>query len=507
MPSPITTLTARGVVENGSLPINYVPSVQDQHLAVGTDGRVVCNVVGSNGVAIDLTGCACILSIKQSPSDAVPLIARLGVVTNAAGGIVEFAFSANDTIPLGAGNFIYDVNVTFGDSTTAQVVPTSAFILDVNPGVGSITPTIQLPTIQGQTGKFLSNNGTNLQWANTNGTFNPTPDWTSGTDYAVNDVTPYGGSVYRCKVPIPDSTTPPPMDPTHWQLWAGAAGIIVSTGGALASDGEWVELARYTPGVNRQGFCAVSAKGNSSAPSRIAVWDQLSYRTNGDGAVFLQSPRMAGIGGPRPDYAGPGIPSAPTNVVVTQPTPGTIRVTWDAGSGCKDGGTLLEFWNSGFVAFSPTGYVLGAGVHTLDVKASEGGFITSGETYTVRAMNFNDFGEAPSAFHTITPSANTPDDGGGPNGWNVPLFPVANAQYDDVPLSDLVFPWNHVFYMPGAIDTPPGDGGNIQIQVIPAIPLAGGSVKTDVLFRARTQGSKTGGVSLRADLTNGPVAT
>ena len=160
---PITIRTAQGVVVDGSTPIRNVPTAQTLHLARGTDGLIRVTIVNSAGAPVDLTSCACTLSIKQNPDDAVPLIARLGdVVSPYTAGVVEFALGANDTIAIGEGTFFYDVVVVFGDSLRAQVIPISNFVVDASAGSSTLLPTVPIPALV--SGKVLGNDGTHLEW-------------------------------------------------------------------------------------------------------------------------------------------------------------------------------------------------------------------------------------------------------------------------------------------------------------------------------------------------------
>lgn len=127
---PAAVLKVQGVFVDGSTPVNTVKVTQTLHVPLGTDADVRVAVVNSAGVAVDLTEASAQLAVKQYASDPAPLFTVAGVIGAPASGVVDFAVSEANTNGIGAGQFLFDVVVTFGDAKKTQVVPASCFVVD-----------------------------------------------------------------------------------------------------------------------------------------------------------------------------------------------------------------------------------------------------------------------------------------------------------------------------------------------------------------------------------------
>lgn len=484
----LTILTARGVVQDGSLPVNVVPSVQVQNLAIGVDAQLNVNVVGSNNLPKDLTGAECVLALKKFEDDLEPLIQRLGVVTNALGGLVAFTLSENDTIRIGSGAYIYDITIIFPDSGRVQVVPTSTFVVADSPSDPTLRPTIPVPSQQGQAGKFLGTDGTNFSWQNTPGLptgFNPRGAWTGNVAYTTNDVLTSAGGVYRCKSPV-TSNTPPASDPTHWELWA-ASGVDPNTllgSAVLPGSNAWVEISRYRPGVNKIGYFEVFAKGQTSLKTRLRVFDQMCFRTDADGNVYLQANLPAPVGGAIPTYAGALLPPAATGVAASEPpASGAVDVNWTNPVGNEVDGHFVEVSADGGATWDRILYsFVGAGATTVSIPVAGGSFVPPNTSLKFRVVGYNDFGESRSTIvdQDTDGSTSQVNNDGQPG---TPDYPVSQTQYDD-----RVGYWMH-------FNGAQGIAGNLQLVI--------GPDGADIVVKARTQNGASGGISTRVTLSNG----
>jgi hypothetical protein len=217
------SLSVSGVFVDGSSVV-VQPTVQTLHVPLGNDATIGATIVNSANTAVNLTNCAVTLTVRDGVGGLL-LFSRLGVVTIAAQGKVSFAISQADTASQQPGSYVYDVEVQFGDGSRAQVVPSSQFVVDSAVGTPSTQPTIQIPSMQGQSGNVLGTDGTVFRWQASVG-LNPRGAWVSGGSYLPNDVLTNAGATYRCKASINPSNTAPGSDSAHFELWAavGATG-------------------------------------------------------------------------------------------------------------------------------------------------------------------------------------------------------------------------------------------------------------------------------------------
>lgn len=138
----------------------------------------------------------------------------------------------------------------------------------------------------------------------------PVGDWILGNDYGILDIVYHEGSSYIAKNNILNSTTPPPDDPTNWQIHArgfGAdalseisaedtSGVLGTVGAVVASQSlidalaakVMTELIPYTNIANN--FLATDPKTVLSGPMGKSLKDQLDT-TNSNLSVIgtLQS--------------------------------------------------------------------------------------------------------------------------------------------------------------------------------------------------------------------------
>lgn len=270
-----TTIQLRGVlVVEGLEPPQYSPLVQPIQVARASDDELRISVIDSYGAPVDLTGCAVVMAIKAAPQDLSPLISRLAAVVDAAGGIAVCTLSAAETFALAVGSYVYDVWLTQANALRSQIIPVSTFGVTAAVVAPGVTPTIQLPSIQGQAGKVLGNDGTILEWVVVV-KLNPRGAWVSGEDYAVNDIVQDDGSTYRCTVAIGNSTDVPGDDTDHFEAWAlrgdqGATGPTGPAGGGLS--------------VQRFVYSSAASLGQyvmPSSPSGRASLDFPLYRATG----------------------------------------------------------------------------------------------------------------------------------------------------------------------------------------------------------------------------------
>lgn len=282
---PITLRTVRGVVVDGSTPINFAPTVQILHLARGTDGIVRATIVDSVGLPVDLTNCAVTLSIKQYPDDPSPLIARLGdVLAPYAAGVVEFAIGANDTITIGEGTFVYDVVVVFGDATRAQVVPISNFVVDASANSSTLLPTIPIPALEN--GKVLGNDGTNLEWvdAGAGGGLQPGGIVASDTNKVIQALT--SGASATLPVTVGDN---------------GSQQIQL-----FAKDGNGLPIAQTPPGVPGGLLQLLGMDGAAADASHTAQLGGDLRDRPGSGGAGSAAHQNGAAGGHRTISGGPG---------------------------------------------------------------------------------------------------------------------------------------------------------------------------------------------------------
>lgn len=123
----------------------------------------------------------------------------------------------------------------------------------------------------------------------------PVGNWILGNDYGILDIVYHEGSSYIAKNNIINSTTPPPDDPTNWQIHArgfGAdalseisaedtSGVLGTTGAVVASqdlldaiaDKVMTKLIPYTNIANN--FLATDPKTVLSGPMGKSLKDQL----------------------------------------------------------------------------------------------------------------------------------------------------------------------------------------------------------------------------------------
>lgn len=145
----------------------------------------------------------------------------------------------------------------------------------------------------------------------------PVGDWILGNDYGILDIVYHEGSSYIAKNNIINSTTPPPDDPTNWQIHArgfGAdalseisaedtSGVLGTVGAVVASQSlidalaakVMTELIPYTNIANN--FLATDPKTVLSGPMGKSLKDQLdttnsnltNLSTASDGTVTTTS--------------------------------------------------------------------------------------------------------------------------------------------------------------------------------------------------------------------------
>lgn len=141
----------------------------------------------------------------------------------------------------------------------------------------------------------------------------PVGNWILGNDYGILDIVYHEGSSYIAKNNIINSTTPPPDDPTNWQIHArgfGAdalseisaedtSGVLGTTGAVVASqdlldaiaDKVMTKLIPYTNIANN--FLATDTKTVLSGPMGKSLKDQLDT-TNSNlsviGNVYSSNP-------------------------------------------------------------------------------------------------------------------------------------------------------------------------------------------------------------------------
>lgn len=138
-----TSLTGVKLDGTGSLK----QTAQALEFAATTTVTINISVTGQNGLPLNLTGCALVLTVNTSTYfNAKKVVSIQATVDNTAGGTAHFTIP-NTTFALARGAYVYDVTLVNANGSTDQIVPVgSLYIAD-----SSYSPGQQITPIPGET--------------------------------------------------------------------------------------------------------------------------------------------------------------------------------------------------------------------------------------------------------------------------------------------------------------------------------------------------------------------
>jgi hypothetical protein len=237
-----------GILTNGSAAAaNYpaAPFRQTLNVGQGDDGSIDIALTYPNGAAVNITGGALILTVRNQYTDTgTPPISREAIIDSGAAGTAHFLIVADDTLQsaIYVGPCQYDVFYIDSLGIRSQVVPLSDFnILPASgmPDTPVTVPPAQEPLAQGPQGV---QGVPGAIWLGS---------WSSSTAYVASDAVSYeSGGLTSAWIAIASSTNVAPgSDSSVWELYASGSIGPQGPPGTLpsGSDGQFLGLISSVP--------------------------------------------------------------------------------------------------------------------------------------------------------------------------------------------------------------------------------------------------------------------